>query len=231
MEFRNYKVGDIITLSDIQTQSEFDQMSVDFLIREVRTYKEPSGFFIYTGYIAEYQATDDKEAQTIMLLLREFDEDYDFRVFYMDTEGSSPEFESLFVEVDVEPEEEDGPGEEYEDGDMAEIIEADEHVEEDSNLSEDLVDRFEVVVYHEDNELEITWDRQGDSWFGIETWSTKTEGDTKTFAEYFTNDECAGNPHCFVEWTGGIKEGWIEVWYGCDIRENDIEFFHTNKED
>ena len=34
-DFIGYKVGDIVTLSDLQTQKDFGKLTVDFLIKEV----------------------------------------------------------------------------------------------------------------------------------------------------------------------------------------------------
>ena len=53
--------------------------------------------------------------------------------------------------------------------------------------------------------------------------------DYKTLAEYFTNDDTRGNPHCFVEWTGDAETGYMEIWYGCEIENTDIEVFKVNR--
>jgi hypothetical protein len=193
-DFLGFKVKDIITLSDIQTQTEYSKISVDFVITEVRTYKEPSGFFTYTAYLATYKPKPDQE-HNIMLLVRNVGDDFDLRVFYLNTEGPSEDFSPLF----------------FPDAD-------------------DLIDRFEVTIHFSDGEVDVTWDRQGDTNFGIESTTTKTQGtDQKTLAEYFTNDEARGNPHCFIEWTGNKVKGYIEVWYGCDIRVEDVESLKINR--
>ena len=46
-----------------------------------------------------------------------------------------------------------------------------------------------------------------------------------TLAEYITEDETNGNPYCFIEWAGDNNDGWLEVWYGCEISINDIEIY------
>lgn len=192
-DFLGYGVGDIITLSDIQTQKEFNKLEVDFRIIETREYRHPENMFVYTGYIAVYQATPEDEEQQIMLLIRQVGDDFDLHVYYMDNDGPSESFEDLFVEDD-----------------------------------DDLVDRFEVDLHFDEESLPVTWDRQGSSNFGIECNSSESEEtNVKTISEYFTNDDTRGNPYCFIEWSGDKEGGYIEIWYGCEIRESDIEIFHT----
>jgi hypothetical protein len=192
-DFLNYGVGDIITLSDLQTQKEFKKMEADFQIIETREYRHPEGIFTYTGYLASYKATPEAEEQQILLLIRQVGDDFDLRVFFMDSDGPSESYEDLFV------------------------------IDED-----DLVDRFDVTLNFDGTSLEVTWDRQGQSNFGIECDSSESEEtNIKTLAEYFTNDDTRGNPHCLIEWSGDKLGGYIEIWYGCEIRESDIEMYQT----
>jgi hypothetical protein len=101
-----------------------------------------------------------------------------------------------------------------------------------SEEEDDLVDRFEVSLHFDDSDFPVTWDRQGQSNFGIVCIiSEADEPCCKTLAEYFTNDDTRGNPHCFIEWTGDKEGGYIELWYGCEIRLEDVEIFHTNKQE
>lgn len=209
-DFLKFKEGDIITLSDLQTQVEFNSTSADFLIKEVRTYTEPSGSFTYTGYLAAYKPGDEIDEQKgIMLLVRDFkDIGYDLRVYYLDQDGPVGDYEVILErkpcvsESDEEPDEEDIP-----------------------EITVDLSDRFDNVLYLDNEEFHVTWDKQGVTFFGVETRSTSMKNDQKTIAEYFTDDETKGNPHCFIEWTGDEIEGWIEIWYGCDIRTEDVEMY------
>jgi hypothetical protein len=96
-DFLNYGVGDIITLSDLQTQKEFKKMEADFQIIETREYRHPEGIFTYTGYLASYKATPEAEEQQILLLIRQVGDDFDLRVFFMDSDGPSESYEDLFV--------------------------------------------------------------------------------------------------------------------------------------
>ena len=192
-DFLDYDIGDVITLSDIQTQMEYSELSADFLIQAIRIYRHPEGAFKYTAYIAYYKPNTENEKQ-IMLLIRQVGIEYDMRVFYLNVDGASEQF-PLFTEA-----------------------------------GDDLLDRFEVDINFQDGDLPVTWDRQGDSNFGIEATVTGAdEVDCKTIAEYFTNDETKGNPHCFIEWTGDAMGGYIEIWYGCDVRVEDVELFHNHK--
>lgn len=192
-EFLGYGIGDVITLSDIQTQVAYNDLNADFLIQAIRIYRYPESAFKYTAYIADYKHGTEDEKQ-IMLLIRQVGAEYDMRVFYLNTDGASEQF-PLFSEA-----------------------------------GDDLVDRFEVDINFPDGDLPVTWDRQGDSNFCVETTvSGSDEVDCKTIAEYFTNDETKGNPHCFIEWTGEATGGYIEIWYGCDVRVEDVEIFHNHK--
>jgi hypothetical protein len=230
--FKNFRKGDIATLSDIQTQKEFGELTADFKIIEIRTYREPGGFFHYTGYVCEYQGKgEEDESQQIMILLREMGEMYDLFVYYMDQEGDVTEYPFLIEEKAVEDEKDSGEKPvEDEVSDFDDNDDEDEEEDEDSGTTEDLVERFEVTLNFDEGESDVTWDKkEAGSTFGVETTSTETESDTKTLAEYFTNDETHGNPYCFIEWTGDSKKGWIEIWYGCEIQPEDLEMFRTKK--
>lgn len=198
-DFTGFGVGDIITLSDLQTQNEFDELSVDFVVKETRVYTEPNGLFTYHAYLVDSPCED--EEQTLMLLVRESGDAFDILVFYRDQDGDACGYEGLF--------EDDG---------------------------QDLLERFEVDLHlPEDKESHVVWDKkQAGSTFGTETDVVDGDGnpshDIKTLAEYFTDDDTGGNPHCFIEWTGEADAGWIEVWYGAEIRPEDIEIFPSNQE-
>lgn len=197
-DFRGFGVGDIITLSDLQTQAEFNELHVDFVIKEARVYNEPNGLFAYTAYICDYP---NEQEQTIMVLLRESGDAFDILVYYQDQEGDACDYEGLFNE--------DG---------------------------QDLVERFEVDLHLSKGESRVVWDKkQAGSTFGTDTVVVDSDGneshDIKTLAEYFTDDDTDNNPHCLIEWTGESDAGWIELWYGTEIRPEDIEIYPSNQED
>jgi len=246
-DFKSFRKGDIVTLSDIQTQKEFGELSSDFRIIEVRTYREPSDFFLYTGYVCEYQGTDeDKDPQQIMVLLRQMNDDYDLFVYYMDQDGDVADFKYLIHEIELENEEDEEDDEEdddivvetYQNGfemsvtlDMGDEDEDNEEDEEDPDTTEDLVERWDVTLNFDDADpVQVTWDKKSaGSTFGVLFSSTESEDDEKTLAEYITNDETHGNPNALIEWTGDSENGWIEIWYGCEITPEDIEMFRTKK--
>ena len=106
-DFQNVTVGDMITLSDFQTQKEYNALSADFRIREVRDYKEPSGLFEHKAIICDYENKDggEGEEQSIMVLLRNFVSigEWDLMVYYLDQDGDISEYvESMLVEAEEE---------------------------------------------------------------------------------------------------------------------------------
>lgn len=233
--FENLKVGGVITLSDIQTQKEFGTMSADFRVKEIKTYREPNDIIHYTGYVCDYDSKDREEDQSIMLLVREADKDWDMFVYYLDSDGSAEEMAALIEQIDVDPEDAEEEVEEDEiclDEDV-EILddydEDEEEVEEEDEIETDfdLVASFDATLHFEDAKLEATFDKKDlGSLFGVEYKSTEDKkGDMKTIAEYYTEDDTRGNPHAFLEWTGDEEKGWIEVWYGCEITKADIEVY------
>lgn len=193
--FIGFEEGDIVTLSDLQTQRDFGSLSADFRIKQVRTYREPNNFFCYTAYICEYPKKDEEDEMSIILLVRQMDKDFDLMCFYLDSEGDSSEFEALFTE--------DG---------------------------EDLENRFDSCLSLDEGEVDVTWDKKNsESTFGVEV-KSGDKTDQKTIAEYYTADEAGGNNHAFIEWTGDKENGYLEIWYGCEIRTEDVEIYHTKKE-
>ena len=197
-EFLGFSVGDIITLSDIQTQMAYNKSKIDFKISEVRVYKEPQGGFTYTAYIAEYKPDDEEEHQIMLIVLTlGVGEIFELRLFYLDGDGVSGDFEPLFMEND-----------------------------------DDLVERFEVTLHIEGEDLPVTFDKQGPTSFGVEFYTNEiSEPQCKAIAEYFTEDECRGNPHCFIEWTGDKKDGFIELWYGCEIKPYEVKMLKVVVDD
>jgi len=86
-DFAGFRVGDIITLSDLQTQTDYNKMSVDFPIREVRTYAEPNGIFKHYGYMVE--APNDAH-DLYLILIRTTKDLFEPYVFCKDVGASGP---------------------------------------------------------------------------------------------------------------------------------------------
>ena len=202
-DFSQMSVGDIITLSDLQTQKEYDALSADFKVKEVRFYDEPNGLFNHIAVICNYENKDkgaEGQDQSIMVLARNFKtvNEFDIFVYYLDMEG--------------------------------EISGAAEHILNEDG--QDLKNRIEVTVYFDDGEVDVTWDKKSlGTVFGVETSIFQTEHreeviqDNKTIVEYVTNDDMHGNQNAFIEWTGDSVDGWFELWYGCQITPNDVELY------
>lgn len=245
-DFLGFGVGDMITLSDIQTQFEYDDLNADFKIQEVRRYHEPNDFFTYSAYLCKYKGGEKEKM--VMVLVRQMGADYDLLVFYLDQDGDVSEYAIHLitgkeVKADEEGDEEDTEevdsvfdDDGFPEGGVEGGEETDEEPEEEDSTTEDLIDKFEITMNFDkpdangDSEYDVTWDKKdAGSTFGVEFHSTDGGDDTKTIAEYFTNDENRGNPHCFIEWTGDSQKGWIEMWYGCEIKPEDIEIFRAKK--
>ena len=50
-DFTGFKAGGIVSLSSSEVIEDFNQISVDFEIKDVRHYYEPNGSLDYTGYL------------------------------------------------------------------------------------------------------------------------------------------------------------------------------------
>jgi len=97
IELSSAKVGDILTLSDIQVIEDYDTINLDLIIKEKRTYKEPDGVFSYTAYIAE---PDEKEPRKYMVMLRQVGDIHDLMIWTLDMEGDVSEFLGHLVTED-----------------------------------------------------------------------------------------------------------------------------------
>ena len=91
----NARVGDILTLSDLQTQISEDESKKDYLVIDIRTYTEPNAVFKFTGLIFQ-----DDEERDMMLLIREVDKESDYMLYYMDNEGNMGAFREYFLTED-----------------------------------------------------------------------------------------------------------------------------------
>jgi len=189
----NHNVGDIMTLSDLQTQAEFDELSVDFKIDETRIYKEPSDMFTYYAYVAS--APKDTNDRKYMLLIRTVDDEADLMLFYLDQDGDVTDFA--------------------------------EHV-----LSEDQANFIKEFTVELDDK-DVTWVRKKPTTFGVETViSEDDEGidNQCTIAEYGASEDTkdsTNNKHAFLEWCGDEENGFIEMWYGCEIQLHEVKIYEV----
>ena len=89
----------------------------------------------------------------------------------------------------------------------------------------DFVSRFEAQVTDQTGTHPVVWDKQV-STYGIKLRSTVDGEGICSLGEYYTSDENGGNNYCMLDWKGTVSKGFIETWYGCPIKNSEIEFFH-----
>jgi len=89
----------------------------------------------------------------------------------------------------------------------------------------ELLERIEVLVhYDDDEEQDITWDVQ-DQTHGVRYEDSEGNEGVCTLAEYFTNDNNNDNNFCLIDWKGDEDDGEVEMWYGCNIKNTEVELF------
>lgn len=202
-ELINFNPGDIITLSDLQTQKDYDSLKTDFLIEETRLYEDPNDLFKIYAYIVKPEVEGKEDEPPYMIAIKAVGNDFDVFVYYLDSDG--PVYLSDSDDEEAE-----------QDCDFLGILNDD---------YDSFKDRLEVTMTKEEGEgtqkVEITWDLQQQT-HGVEFIDGNDEGIT-SLAEYFTNDDTGGNPHCLIDWRGDAKDGFMEVWYGCTIEPHEIE--------
>lgn len=79
---------------------------------------------------------------------------------------------------------------------------------------EDFEQNFEVEI----DDKDVTWIQKSSPVFGVEVEVDGEEGLPLTLCEFGTNSEI-NNPIAFLEWSGEEEDQWLEVWYGCQIKE------------
>ena len=193
-DFIGFRVGDIIALSDLQTQTEFGKMSVDFPIKEVRKYTEPNGVFQYIGYLVD--APNDQE---LLIVVKTMGKDFEIYVYYLDT---SAQFYKAAAGQEECP---------------FYVLLSDDR--------QDLTKRIEAQVNSKSGLHPVTWDQQTVT-HGVRYEDTDGAEGICTVGEYFTNDENDGNNFCLVDWKGDADKGLLEIWYGCLIKNYEVEMLH-----
>lgn len=83
-EFLGFGVGDVVTLSDLQTQAQYNDTDIDFRIVGLRHYHEPNDCFTLTCYMLEDPGEDDLP---LMLVVKQVNDVYDLFVYYLEEEG------------------------------------------------------------------------------------------------------------------------------------------------
>jgi hypothetical protein len=86
-DFLGFNVNDLVTLSDLQTQTEYNMMTVDFAIKEVRSYVEPNGVFAYYGYMIE---APNANRDHYLVLIKNIKDLFEIYIFFKDSGASGP---------------------------------------------------------------------------------------------------------------------------------------------
>lgn len=198
-ELASYRVGDLITLSDLQTQIEASDLAKEFPITQVRKYRHPEGIFEHTGYLI-----DGPEDVTYMVLVKTVGQNHEIYVYYIDTEGRLYEAEEGDEECPLW-----GLFDENQD-ELLERIEA-------------------CVQFGDGEEdyRDVSWDKQ-DVFNGVVIDDGETEG-VCCLGEYYTGDENDGNNYCLLDVRGNTDDGYIEVWYGTPIKDHEIDFLRIER--
>jgi hypothetical protein len=66
----------------------------------------------------------------------------------------------------------------------------------------------------------VEWIKKSSTMFGVGIEINGQKMGPSTIAEYGTNSEI-NNPYAFLDWSGE-DEGWVEIWYGCPIKEYEV---------
>jgi hypothetical protein len=95
---------------------------------------------------------------------------------------------------------------------------------------DEFIDRFELEIMDtEEKGHDVTFDLQR-SFHGVEFNDGDTEG-IRSIATYFTNDECGGNPHGFIDWAGDNKDGYAELWLGYELKDHEVKMLSVETEE
>jgi len=98
-DFSGFRKGGIVTLSTQQIIEDFNTLSVDFEIKDVREYNEPNGSLDYTGYLLHTHLDADL---MYMLMVRRVGDDFDMLLYYLDIEGDVSEAGEVVLSDDGE---------------------------------------------------------------------------------------------------------------------------------
>lgn len=99
-----------------------------------------------------------------------------------------------------------------------------------TNDQQDFVDTFPCTT---PEGVEFNWVRKRPSMFGINTTVINEEdrdNDQKTLIEYSADVETK-NSDALLEWSGDNENGWLEVWYGCQVKPYEINILEVQDED
>lgn len=95
---------------------------------------------------------------------------------------------------------------------------------------QDFIDTFPCTTPAGD---EFNWIRKRPSMFGINTTVITADDrstDPKILIEYTASVETK-NSDALLEWSGDEKNGWLEVWYGCQVKPYEIKILEVRDDD
>lgn len=94
----------------------------------------------------------------------------------------------------------------------------------------DLLPSYSITVYDtNDQPHEIIWEKKSaGTFFGVNYSDDEVKG-IKTLCEYFSNSDCGGNPHTFIDWSGDNTTGWIEFWIRNVISDIEVSIYTPSK--
>lgn len=196
-DIARYHIGDIITLSDLQTQIEFDSPSVDFTIDEVRHYREANGVFELYGFIV-HTTRSGQEEPPYMIVAKVAGNAHDMFIYYLDSSSE------LYIAKQGQPE----------------CVYVDALF---TQSHDNFKDRIAVDIAYGEEVKNVSWDLQ-DTTYGVRYKSTNKEEGIVTLGDFYTNDDNKGNSYCLMIWTGRIEKGYIEIWYGANIKDHEVDF-------
>ncbi|MFQ5646164.1 MAG: hypothetical protein ACE5GM_04480 [bacterium] len=205
-KYRSVKPGDIVTLSDFQTEMDFGGPT-DFEIVRKRHY---------THKLFEMICCDlENEQAGLMLMIKEVDRVCELRVYVLDHEGTKKELK------------EDGWEHWEEDGDrlfpaFSAEIPADESLEEGQKKE----DGFLTVTFRQKS-FGAFYDVAVCDITGDEDRDNQDSERITTVGEYVTDQEVM-NPEAFIEWSGDYEGGWVEVYYGAQVQPSHLEIFSVS---
>lgn len=203
-----FKKGDYAVISDPRTQNEFGTDRIRFKIESVRTYINVKDEVKLTAYIL-----DSDEEESIMLAIIEESGFYSIYLYFNDPDGAS----SAFNESDEDEVEEE----------KSATINYGNLVYPDKNEFADMI----VILSKYGHQMkEVHWIKKGLSHVNL-AYYEEGNVDEASFCEYFTEDDNFGNDLALVTCMGPMDKGKIDIWYGYDIQDKEVELFEAEDDD
>jgi hypothetical protein len=98
-DLTRFKKGETVSLSTAQVIENFNAITVDFEIKDVRQYNKPNGALDYTGCLLHTHLDADL---MYMLMVRRIGDEFDMILYYLDIEGDVSEAGEVVLTEDGE---------------------------------------------------------------------------------------------------------------------------------